>query len=90
MPKYLVACDLDDTLLTKKKKITRKSKKYIKQFVKEGNYFVICTGRPLVSAIRFYNSLKINMPMFARLSIHVPQIISMSGKASLTCATTCA
>ena len=25
MPKYLVACDLDDTLLTKDKKITNKT-----------------------------------------------------------------
>ena len=34
--------------------------------------------------------LKINIPIFARLSIQVPQIISISGNANLTWATTCA
>ena len=32
MPKYLVACDLDDTLLTKDKKITNKTLRFIKKF----------------------------------------------------------
>ena len=30
MPKYLVTCDLDDTLLTKDKKITKFFKKFTK------------------------------------------------------------
>ena len=66
MPKYLVACDLDDTLLTSKKKITKKTIKFIKKFVKEGNYFVFCTGRPLAGAIHFWellNKNKICMPI---------------------------
>ena len=44
MPKYLVACDLDDTLLTKDKKITNKTLRFIKKFTDSGNYFVLCTG----------------------------------------------
>jgi len=60
---YLVACDLDNTLLTDKKKIKFKSKLFIKKFIKKGNYFIICTGRPLVSAVNFWKQLKIDMPI---------------------------
>ena len=65
MPKYLVACDLDDTLLTKDKKITNKTLRFIKKFTDSGNYFVLCTGRPLVGALQYWEILsknKINMP----------------------------
>ena len=72
MPKYLVACDLDDTLLTKKKKITNKTLRYIKKFVKEGNYFIICTGRPLAGAIQFWQKLSQN-------KIYMPIITSNGG-----------
>lgn len=66
MPKYLVACDLDDTLLTKEKKITKKTLRYIKKFTDEGNYFVFCTGRPLAGALQYWEQLskhKIQMPI---------------------------
>ena len=66
MPKYLVACDLDDTLLTKDKKITKKTLRYIKKFTDEGNYFVFCTGRPLAGALDYWKLLskyKIQMPI---------------------------
>ncbi len=66
MPKYLVASDLDDTLLTKYKKITKKSLKFIKKFTDSGNYFILCTGRPLVGTFTYWETLskyKINMPI---------------------------
>ena len=66
MPKYLVACDLDDTLLTKDKKITKKTFKFIKKFISQGNYFVFCTGRPLAGAFEYWQQLsnhKIQMPI---------------------------
>ena len=66
MPKYLVACDLDNTLLTSKKKITRKTIRCIKKFIKDGNYFVMCTGRPLAGSLDFVQKLcknKIFMPI---------------------------
>lgn len=66
MPKYLVACDLDNTLLTDKKKITRKTINFIKKFVNDGNYFIFCTGRPLAGALQFWQTLSknnINMPI---------------------------
>lgn len=65
MGKYLVVCDLDNTLLTDKKIITGKSIRFIKKFVKRGNYFVICTGRPISSAIDFYNIINLDMPVIS-------------------------
>ena len=63
MRKYLVSCDLDGTLLTDKKTISKKSKKIIKKFIKKGNYFVINTGRAIISAYPFLAQLKIDMPI---------------------------
>ena len=66
MPKYLIACDLDDTLLTKEKRITKKTLKFIKKFTDQGNYFVFCTGRPLAGALDYWKELakhKISMPI---------------------------
>ena len=66
MPKYLVDSDLDDTLLTKDKRITKKTLRYIKKFTDSGNYFILCTGRPLVGAFDYWEMLskyKINMPI---------------------------
>ena len=72
MPKYLVACDLDDTLLTKDKKITKKTLKYIKKFTNKGNYFVFCTGRPLAGAMDYWKILSKN-------KIYMPIITSNGG-----------
>lgn len=72
MPKYLVACDLDDTLLTKDKKITKKTIKFIKKFTKKGNYFVFCTGRPLTGTMKFWKMLSDN-------KIYMPIITSNGG-----------
>ena len=41
--------DLDGTLLTDDKKISSKNKEAIQKMLHQGNYFVICTGRPVAS-----------------------------------------
>ena len=69
MPKYLVACDLDDTLLTKKKKITKKTLRFIKKFTKEGNYFIFCTGRPLTGCMHYWQQL-------SKIGVYMPIITS--------------
>ena len=61
--KYLVSCDLDGTLLTDDKQISKKSRKIIRKFVKQGNYFVINTGRAIISTLRFLSDLKLDMPI---------------------------
>ena len=64
MSKYLVLSDLDDTLLTSEKTIQRQTKDFLELFVKRGNIFSICTGRPYSGCIHFYNEIGLkNMPM---------------------------
>ena len=46
MSKYLTVCDLDESLLTRNKKIKRKSIKFIHKYINKGNYFILCTVRP--------------------------------------------
>lgn len=47
MDNYLIAVDLDDTLLTAEKSITPKSKAYIRKKAEEGHRFIINTGAAL-------------------------------------------
>ncbi len=62
MKKYLVLCDLDDTLLTADKEITQDSINFIKKFKELGNLFCIATGRPYQGAYTYYETLGKDMP----------------------------
>lgn len=57
IPKMLVLCDLDGTLLNSESKISFFSEKIIKKFISHGNVFCIATGRPLRGSIDFYKQL---------------------------------
>ena len=61
--KYLIASDLDGTLLTDSKKLKLKSRFYLKKLENKGNIIVLSTGRPLRTAMVFYKQLKINSPI---------------------------
>ena len=62
--KYLISCDLDESLLKTNKTISLRTKLYIRKLVKKGHIFMINTGRPYQSALHFYKMLKIkNMPI---------------------------
>jgi len=61
--KYLIALDLDGTLLTDKKTISIGTKRYLKALEKAGNLIVITTGRPPRSALPFYKRLNLKSPM---------------------------
>lgn len=62
--KYLISCDLDESLLRKDKTISLRTKIFIKRLVKNGHIFIINTGRPYQSALHFYKMLDIqNMPI---------------------------
>lgn len=65
MENYLIAVDLDETLLTSDKKIKFKTIRFVRKLYKKGTYFVIATGRPFQGALRFYKKLGINVPMIA-------------------------
>lgn len=63
MDNYLIAVDLDDTLLTAEKSITPKTKAYIRKKAEEGHRFIINTGRPFQGAVRYLKMLEIHEPM---------------------------
>lgn len=63
MEKYLISVDLDDTLLTSEKLITKETIEYVQELVKKGHHFIINTGRPHQGAIQFLKMLGIHEPM---------------------------
>lgn len=63
MKKYLIAFDLDATLLTDDKKITNKSKEYIKKIINDGHTVVIATGRPYIGMKNYYDELELKTPV---------------------------
>lgn len=60
--KYLIAVDLDDTLITDFDNYDKKSFEILKRLSKD-NLIVIATGRPLRSSLFYYNLLELNTPI---------------------------
>jgi HAD superfamily hydrolase (TIGR01484 family) len=60
IPRMLVLCDLDGTLLNSESKVSQFSEKIIKKFTSRGNVFCIATGRPLRGSINIYKQLGLN------------------------------
>lgn len=54
--------DLDGTLLKDNKTVSEKNKAAINKLIEEGNYFAICTGRPVASGRRVAKELGLNTP----------------------------
>lgn len=63
MNKYLIAIDLDGTLLVDPETMSPVTKEYLKTLKKDGHKIVIATGRPFRSAERFYNELELDTPI---------------------------
>lgn len=61
--KYLIAMDLDGTLLPDYSTIDEKLKKIIPLLMKKGHKFVIVTGRPFRSSIFVYDALGLDTPL---------------------------
>ena len=61
----LVAVDLDGTLLDDNKEIDDATLASIRQAISKGVYFVFASGRPLITQRRFYDKIKIDMPVIA-------------------------
>ena len=52
--KYLIALDLDGTLLKDDKTISKATKDYLRKLEKDGNLIVITSGRALRSVLEYY------------------------------------
>lgn len=59
----ILVTDLDDTLLTKDKRISDEDYKALCYFVENGGSFTIATGRVYISAKPFADALPINLPL---------------------------
>lgn len=60
---YLIAFDMDGTLLNEKKTISRRTKRYLIKLSNQGHKIVLASGRPSRALKRYYNELKLNTPM---------------------------
>ena len=63
MKKYLIALDLDGTLLQDWQTLNEETSEYIKELKKDGHQFVIATGRPFRSSEKYYNILELDTPI---------------------------
>lgn len=63
MKRYLIALDLDGTLLADWQTITPLTKTYLTKLSEEGHTIVIATGRPFRSSERFYDELGLTTPI---------------------------
>ncbi|MCV3753814.1 HAD family hydrolase [Ureaplasma zalophigenitalium] len=55
--RYLIACDLDGTLLQNDQTLSERTIKEVKKIIDAGHIFCIITGRPYRGAIHIYNQL---------------------------------
>ena len=57
---YIIALDMDGTLLNSKKEICFKTARYLRKLSKQGHKVIISSGRPIRSIERYYNQLKLD------------------------------
>lgn len=71
---YLIAVDLDGTLLNDEKKIQEKTKQALKAARQQGHKVVISTGRPYRSSVSYYRELGLDTPIvnFNGAFVHHP------------------
>jgi 5-amino-6-(5-phospho-D-ribitylamino)uracil phosphatase len=74
MQKYLIALDLDGTLLKDDKTISERSKQAIQKTKEQGHHVVISTGRPFRASEVYYKELQLDSPIvnFNGAYVHHP------------------
>ncbi|WP_069988949.1 Cof-type HAD-IIB family hydrolase [Massilioclostridium coli] len=63
LDQYFLATDMDGTLLTSQKTISQRDREAIKHWKELGGEFTIATGRSMLSAKRYVETLDITMPV---------------------------
>lgn len=61
--KYLIALDMDGTLLNSERKISPETSAYLKSLREKGHEIVICTGRPLRAVVDYHKELGLKTPI---------------------------
>ena len=74
MEKHLIAVDLDGTLLTDDKKISKRNIQALRKAMKQGHEVVIATGRPYRASIMYYEEIGLTSPIvnFNGAFVHYP------------------
>lgn len=74
MEKHLIAVDLDGTLLTDDKKISKRNIQALRKAMEQGHEVVIATGRPYRASIMYYEEIGLNSPIvnFNGAFVHYP------------------
>ena len=62
MKKYLIALDMDGTLLNSQHQISTETSNYLRKLAKEGHKIIISSGRPIRGIRTFYNELELDTP----------------------------
>lgn len=65
MKKYLIACDLDGTLLNGKSELDKDTIKTLKVLQERGHKVVIATGRPYRACIDFHHEIGLDTPLIS-------------------------
>lgn len=63
MKKYLIAIDLDGTLLRDWETVSEETIEYLREIQKQGHKIVLATGRPFRSSEKFYDQLGLDTPL---------------------------
>lgn len=63
MEKYLIAIDLDGTLMLSLDEYDKETFEYLKKLKQDGHIIMLATGRPYRSSIDIYNNLGLNTPL---------------------------
>ena len=63
MKKYLIAIDLDGTLLKDWETVSDSTIEYLNKIQEQGHKIVLATGRPFRSSEKFYDLLNLNTPL---------------------------
>lgn len=63
MDSYLIAFDMDGTLLNDKKNISFLTRRYLRKLTKQGHKIVLASGRPSRAMNRYYEELGLTTPM---------------------------
>ena len=63
MDRYLIAIDIDGTLLNKDRVISKATKEYLLKLSNEGHLIVLASGRPIRSLVQFHDELKLDTPL---------------------------
>lgn len=61
--KYLIAVDMDGTLLNSNHQISTETKEYLKNLAKDGHKIIISSGRPIRGIISYYQELELTTPI---------------------------